>query len=61
MARGLAPVGSRSGPLCPAVISSQQTLRLLRSRTGASPLATGMHSSNIHLKNNKLNIYYFPI
>ncbi|KAA0994437.1 hypothetical protein FQ192_13995 [Pseudomonas sp. ANT_J12] len=35
MARGLAPVGWRSRPRC-----SHQILRLLRSRTGASPLAT---------------------
>ncbi|MCE6978361.1 hypothetical protein EI534_13395 [Pseudomonas frederiksbergensis] len=46
VARGLAPVGSRSGPPT-SVTAFQQTLRvngilrLLRSRTGASPLATG--------------------
>ncbi|MCE6981337.1 hypothetical protein EI534_29060 [Pseudomonas frederiksbergensis] len=38
MARGLAPVGLRSGPkTCNRGV---MVLRLLRSRTGASPLAT---------------------
>ncbi|KAB0504325.1 hypothetical protein F7R14_14795 [Pseudomonas lini] len=45
MARGLAPVGSRSGPKTSDLNfpDTQRTrdLRLLRSRTGASPLATG--------------------
>ncbi|PMY91976.1 hypothetical protein C1X69_16990 [Pseudomonas sp. FW305-67] len=40
MARGLAPVGARSGPYFFLHVELSE-LRLLRSRTGASPLATG--------------------
>ncbi|KAA0994297.1 hypothetical protein FQ192_13240 [Pseudomonas sp. ANT_J12] len=41
VARGLAPVGLRSGPAVFSDTPHLQLLRLLRSRTGASPLATG--------------------
>ncbi|PMZ76472.1 hypothetical protein C1X65_11125 [Pseudomonas sp. FW305-70] len=40
VARGLAPVGARSAPPTFPVIPKLQVLGLLRSPTGASPLAT---------------------
>ncbi|PVZ61448.1 hypothetical protein C9422_03190 [Pseudomonas sp. B1(2018)] len=45
VARGLAPVGSRSGPNAHSGKPRSSGLRLLRSRTGASPLATGTRQS----------------
>jgi len=57
VARGLAPVGVRSAPETGIRGASDRTpqpvLRLLRSRTGASPLATkviGRQGKNDHLR-----------
>ncbi len=53
VARGLAPVGVRSAPKTYRSNSSETPhamgLRLLRSRTGASPLATSMHLRSRYL------------